>query len=407
MIKILLLDCSTEIEAKLKSKGFKVVSGSMGITNGIRHIPEALYEQNIIFFNPQPSDFFSNNTITYDKEGQPHLSGIEDETPEIRNLDIQDFFDKGGILFAFCNPLDLKVVKANAMKEFAAFDWIPKFPIPILTKDQKLKRPENLSDQNRDIAFLSVFRDFDLRLPVKRRLGHYGEYIYTQPLLLNARGDKISSYYDFNYSVENGRVVVLPEFESNDEIILHLATYVYPQLFEVKPDLPEKLNIKKSKRLEQLSNLVNEAEQAELKTQAELQTLRQQVIEESARVEKLIDSDETAVLIMGYLEDIYESRHASWHVSYKIAQRLYHEYGSEANAKAVLEAAKEINFIKKLTNETDKDTRHPPRKGETVNPLSEQDLETLIKASESLVEKHINYLIDKNDKTTATGTPTD
>ena len=398
MIKILLLDCSPEIEIKLKSKGFDVTSGTTGITSGIRNIPVAFYEQNIIIFDPRPSKYLTQSSVNTRNNGTLSILGIIDGTPEVQNKDIKDFLKNGGIILSFANPLDVEANPPSAHKELAVFSWIPSFPVLVQTKDREIVKSTNLINVERDIAFLSIFRDFQVKIPVLRRLKNCDDAIYPRDLLLNARGDAISSYYDVDYRLENGRVIVLPQFDSNDDVIEHFVNYVYPQLFEISPDLPKELKIKQSQRLEKLQEQLEKAESFEKKVVLDLQRLRSEIVEENLRIEKLMDGDQTARLIIGYLEDITESRQASWGLSYKIVQRLYHEFDTDKRAKEILNAAEEINFIKRITNDSERDTRHPPRLNDTINPPSEEELARIINDSKSLVEKYINYLISKDDE---------
>ena len=49
---ILLLDCSTQLEGRLKRQGFDVASGSVGSPNRKVFLPGPVYEYEVIIYNP-------------------------------------------------------------------------------------------------------------------------------------------------------------------------------------------------------------------------------------------------------------------------------------------------------------------------------------------------------------------
>ncbi len=385
MIDILLLDCDRHIETSLKNKGFSVNSGSLGFDTGVQNIPVALYEQNIIFFNPTDVEFASE-AESQEKDGSFYIPDIENVTPEIHINDIKDFLSRSGLLVIFMNELDI-----SGKREQAIYSWIPKVPYCFSTSDTKLDielDPEDKIEQ----AFRPIFRDLKIKTPVKRSSHYHRDYQYPKVFCRNKRGDILASLY----TIDGGYVVLLPEFESNLDVINHIATHVYPCLFEVSPDIPDFLNLKKTTKAIVLEKKLKDEEANLKKATSSIKKIREDLVIENNMVEKILQKDQTSIKLMGYLRDMLEDKRNSWYPAYKIKEAISDVFGGEKGAKQKLGHNSKFNYIKKIANESNRDTRHPPRQGEVVNPPSEEEVEKITKYTIQLVESYFNFFIAKS-----------
>lgn len=383
MIKILLLDCNQALGSLLKKKGFEVSLGSMGFNDGKRNFPVALYEQNIIFYNPQKISFLKTRSVVEDK-GRYYIRGVINETPEVRTSDIKDFFKNSGMLVVFFNPHDV-----DSQKEQALYSWIPKIPLLLRTKDREFKK--TLDFENEDhIPFRSLFRDFSPSLPIQRCTNYIEEFTYPNIFLRNARGDTLAS----SYKVDNGVVVVLPVFPSNNEVMEHIVTHTYPKLFNVEPDLPNYLSLKKSPKLISLEKELADCKEEIRKITLKIGKLNEQVIQENNRIEKIIKQDSAAVKTIGYLEDMMDDPSQSWYPAFKITETLFDHFGGESATKSAIDNNTKFNFIRKIANESFRDTRHSPKPGEVVSPPTDEEIKKIVKYSLALVKTYLEYLIN-------------
>lgn len=386
MIKILLLDCDESLAKKLTNKGFKVSTGTMGFSDGKRNIPVALYEQNIIFYNPTNIEFAlkAEKAKSEKDQGRLHIKGIINETSEvIVGEDITDFLKRSGVIVTFFNALSKDDIKT----EYAVQSWIPNVPFSFPTKDRDLINTVN-SDDEQEKAFYYLFKDFSPKLPTKRKSIYHSDYIYPDYFLENQRRDIIAS----SYKTDDGLVVVLPEFEDNNKVMLHFMDYVYLALYEIKPNLPDFLELQKTSKIKTLTDKRLVKQKLLEETKKEIININTQITEEYNRVENIVKKDPLAASLLGYLEDILDNKLNSWFSAYKITEKVFDYFGNEAEAKKALGLSKEINFIRRIANETHRDTRHAPKPGEVINPPKKEDVDKIVVFSRNIVKASIDKL---------------
>src|SRR3989344_2306195 len=324
MIKILLLDCDESLVKKLAKKGFEVSTGTMGFSDGKRNIPVALYEQDIIFYNPTNIDFaLKAEKVESEKDkGRFYVKGVTSDTSEvIASEDIYDFLKRSGVIVTFFNALSKDDIKT----EYAIQSWIPNVPFSFPTNDRNLVNTINC-DEEEEKAFFYMFKDFSPKLPTKRKSIYHSDYIYPDYFLRNKRRDVIASSYKTN----DGIVVVLPEFNDNNKVMLHFMDYVYPALYEVKPNLPDFLELQKTSKIKAYLESRKTSQLLLEKTEKEIVAINTQITEEYNRMENTIKGDATAVSLLGYLDDILDNKLNSWFSAYKITERVSDYFGSEA-----------------------------------------------------------------------------
>ena len=212
---------------------------------------------------------------------------------------------------------------------------------------------------------------------------------YPDRFLRNLRDDIIAS----SYKTDDGLVVVLPTFENNNEVIIHFMDYVYPAIYEVKPNLPDYLELAKIPTIKSLEDSLLEKHKQSGSIEKEIISLNTKIRDENTRLEELIRKDPTSVALLGYIDDILENRLNSWFPAYKITEKVFSFFGSEAEAKKALGLNQELNFIRKIANETHRDTRHAPKPGEVINPPKKEDVDKIIEFSRFIVKAYIINLI--------------
>ncbi|HUV42605.1 MAG TPA: hypothetical protein VMY36_01730 [Patescibacteria group bacterium] len=380
-MKILLIDCDTKIEKALSAMGARVSVGTLGFESGERYIPVALYEQDIIVFNPSSVSFIEDE-IVEEKEGKLYFPSIKMTGPLVTRDDMNDFFDKGGVFIVFYNPL-----VADIKKEMAIYEWLTNQIIAEPSNDRDLTKVM-FPDDDEYIPFKSLLRDFTPKIPVERKLYYIDEKLYPRVLIKNIRNDKIAIFA----KKSDGLIIALPTYEKNNDVIKHIVSYVYPQLYEIEPKLPKILDVKKSQLQLELEDERNKKQQIIDNTQKKIEDINSKIINETLRIEKLTTTDPTAVVILGYLNDILDDPKDSFHAAYKITEKLSEIYGGDNAAKTKLNINRGFNFIRRISNEAFRDTRHTPKQNEVIKPPTPEENKKLVENSIVIVRKYIEEL---------------
>ena len=219
MLKILLLDCSEALSANLRNQGFDVESGTVGICTGARKLPSQVYEKTIFFYNPEssPSDGIVRNEKT-----------IIDETPQFDLAHLQSRIDAGATFVAFLNPLFNNIALQQRL-----YSWIPYMP-PLAFSSDKIVFANRFTDYPdcEQRALAPVVATPNLSLPVLLKLtppekGPYPTDVFS--LYWNANGDCLG----VQILRRRGRLILLPKFKSNEEMIEVFLHRVAPQLYDV------------------------------------------------------------------------------------------------------------------------------------------------------------------------------
>src|SRR5207253_2096983 len=156
-------------------------------------------------------------------------------------------------------------------------------------------------------------------------------------------------------------------------VVAHILSHVYPRIYEISPEVPSILDIKKTQTRQKLEEEIsNKEKEIEVSSKA-IEDLRAKIIEENTRVENLVTNDATEKVIIGYLEDIITDKDDNFNETYKITERLFKHYGDEKAVVAELGMSKEIKFIRKISNEGFRDTRHAPKPNEIIQPPTPEE----------------------------------
>jgi hypothetical protein len=230
-VPILLLDCSKEIEEKLKKLNFNVQSGTIGYCNGKKNLPSQVYENTIFIYNPSkvikitpkphqigwssyrgPVNRVSRYIKKYD---------IIDETPEFPLLPLVNRLSMGASMLVFVNDICEDIDVLNEV-----YSWIPSMPKIFRTKDKIIFRNQDLDGKN--IGFLKpIIFEEQVKIPVVNKLEASTNGIF---LFGNLNGERLGEYFKFN----NGHLILLPQYKSNDETILIFLNRVISKIYKQK-----------------------------------------------------------------------------------------------------------------------------------------------------------------------------
>lgn len=371
MIRILLLDCSASLEQKLKSQGFDVESGTVGFCTGVRKLPSQVYEKDVFIYNPTSVAKVAGVFITGDQ--------FRDATPEYSLKYLQSRIEYGATFLVFVN----RVSDVLRIQEIP-YKWIPFMP-PI----------ESTSDKVVAVNSFSVYPDSQWRvlLPIVTKEG------LALPVLQKINPPKPQDYpRDVFYLFGNGnreplgvlilrgdgRLIVLPKFESNDAVIEAFLHRVVSNIHETKV---------RTGLVEMFTSPEERASEEEL---GKLQFIGEEIkkSQDAARVRlatatrqksKVIHTDQTANQIMIYYGEARRQPDVALFYLYKIIEAIENKFGGETAGIVAVGAATEWKSVKRLANESYRDARHAPKPTEVIKPWSEPEIKKCFEDTEKVV----------------------
>ncbi|KKQ46603.1 hypothetical protein A3H05_00450 [Candidatus Giovannonibacteria bacterium RIFCSPLOWO2_12_FULL_43_26] len=382
MPSILLLDCSTDLVGVFKRQGFDVDFGSMGFSGGTRYLPSQIYEKNIIIYNP--CNFLRDSTGGYIAIGK-----IKNNTPEYDLGHLKNHILKGATMLIFVNR-----VADDPNKQHEAYAWIPFMPNVPFTKDQEAIKthfsyPEFLQPLSNTL---------DLDTPVmqklvvpKEQIEFYQKVGSFVPIFLNRNDDILGLYI----KIGEGRLIILPRFKSNEDIIATFLNRVMPKIY----DLGIHANIIDQFASPNEKIVKEKIEKIEVVLQKATETLGNAKEDlETAKREKtnIVKSDPTAALILSYFETATQQDDVALYYLYKIIDALEKKYGGEKEAKQISGCNVEWNLIGKLANESYADIRHAPKPGEKVKEWGTTEIKSCFEAAEKIIHSYLNTLFSSS-----------
>lgn len=383
MLSILLLDCSSKVEEDLKKQGFKVEAGTAGYASGVKSLPSQLYEHFIIIYNPSK---FQR------AQGSP---GIKDLTPEFELAPLSDHILKGATCLVFMNR-----VSDHIEFQRLTYKWIETMPKIDFTKDNRIiSQTLSFDSWDIDVPYCKpLISEYDLKKPVLQKLsvpkGKIPEHGKRQYAWL------YSNYHDGCLGVlirlGHGRLIILPEYNSNDEIIKIFAHRVIPQLYDMSARKDLSVDFKSPEEEQQektVNTLVDGITDLEKKHEKALEKLEQ------IKRDKIntIQADNTAKLALQYLDLAYKQEDVALHFLYKIAEVIEKKLGGEKEAKNILGTQTERNFIGTVANESYGDMRHAPSPGEVIKPWDEEQIKQCFTYSEIIISRYLATLFKKQE----------
>lgn len=375
---ILLLDCSTDLINVLKRQGFNVDFGSMGFAGGTRYLPSQIYEKDIIIYTPH--GFLKNSAGQYIAIGQ-----IKNNTPEYDLSHLKNHILKGATMLIFLNR-----VADDISKQQEAYNWIPFMPEVVFTKDN-----EAIKTHLNYLEFLQPLSNIsELSIPIMQKLRISKEQVQFYenigsfvPIFLNRNSDVLGLYL----KIGEGRLIILPGFKSNEDIISTFLHRVIPKIY----DLEMHTNITEqflspaesvaNEKIKKMETVLEKANEGLGNAKEELETAKRNKI-------NVIKSDPTAALVLSYFETATQQDDVALFYLYKIIDALEKKYGNEKEAKQISGCNAEWNLIGKVANESYADIRHAPKPGEKIKEWTTDEIRSCFVAAEKIINSYLSTL---------------
>jgi hypothetical protein len=368
---ILLLDSTNEILEKFQKQGFNIEAGTTGFCDRVRSFPSQLYEKDIFIYDPvlknDSNDFYPAHTIA-------------DGTPEFSIGEITTALVNGGVLLVIVKPL---TKDPNLL--IPAYSWIPNMPAPQFTKDNIV----NIKDA--DIPFAKTLMPLttpELRKPVGIKLWYSQMQSAIGQIYLNQKGDALGIYY----KIGQGLVILLPEYNSSEELIDVFLHRVLPKLFGSDTNM-QLVDDFTSPTAARIAGEITSTEE-EIKAQEEkLEKLRQDLATANREKVNKVKADEAAVLILNYYDLALRQEDVALFYLYKVTEALEKKYGGEKEAKTQFNSLNtEWNLIGRLANASYADIRHAPKPGEKTKEWTDDDIERCFEAAKKIINAYLTRL---------------
>jgi len=367
MPSILLLDCSNILTSKLKRQGFDVDAGNVGFCTGTRYLPCQLYEKNILIYNP--------SLVTSRRDGSGYISAgqVQNSTPEYGLTSLKQHILRGATILVFINH-----VAAVIGAQSGAYSWIPFMPNMHFTKDHKIYAfPVSSNDRYKCLA--PIISPVYIKKPVLQKLkpaiGEGGN-----PLFFNMNNEILGTIIERG----KGKIIILPQCQSNEDIISTFLHRVIPKLY----DLKVRTNIIDefvSTEEEKAQNEVKEIEEKIFKLNQAIEGSTEKLNSAKRNKIQTVKGDETATLVLNYYNLAKQQDDVALFYLYKVTEALGKKCGGEKEAKKNLDCNVEWNLIGKLANASYADVRHAPKTGEKIKEWTPDEIEKCFKAAEKII----------------------
>lgn len=375
--KILLLDCSKKLYTRLKSQGFDVETGSLGYATGVKKLPRPVYEYDIFVYNPTN---FRKEIVT------DFGLSIEDKSPEYSVSEINRHISRGAIILAFVNHVTDNIRHLNQI-----YDWIPDMPQIESTKDYKINT-DYLLDWVKPIAVTP-----EVTIPIVTKLvsNFSSKVTWKNPFYYNNNHEVLGT----NYSINNGRVIIVPSYKSNENIITIFLNRSIKKLFDdTNSNLIDLFRSSEEQKIENEIVSIGES----IKTlESELEKSNEELATATRTKVNTISSDETSKLIINYYKLATDQEDSAIFYLYKIIDALKKKFG-EKEAKNILKCNKDFNLIGTLANQSYADVRHAPYPEEKIKELTTSEIEACFTSAITIINSYFEHLFSNKSATTAT-----
>ncbi len=358
MLRVLLLDCSAALQSRLKDQGFRVEAGTVGFCTGVRQLPSQIYEQDVIFYNPE----------SVPKDGTVSKDIFKDLTPQYDVAHLEGRVRDGATFVAFINP-----ISPASMLQRIFYGWIPYMPALEPTSDKVIVGNPFNSFPDSDARVLApLVAQANLSLPVLLKLkpGKPQDYPRdTFNLFWNARGDCLG----VQILRGHGSLIFLPKYKSNDDVIETFLHRVVPRIY--RTNAKSGLTDIFSSPAEELANArLQKLELIEQKLKENQQEARVQLANATREKANVIRADATAKQILTYYDLAKRQDDAALFYLYKIVEAVENKLGGEAEAIKLVGGKTEWKRIKRLANESYRDARHAPKPGDVIKEWSNTEI---------------------------------
>lgn len=406
-VGILLLDCSRELEERLKRQGFDVASGTVGYANATPLLPGPVYEYDVIIYNPDATQLkVGSQVVSTEKGGKlsPEKSPLEVELQRAYKAELEALYfgDKvhyvfeplrahllrGGILLVFINHLFADLSLLNL-----AYSWVPNMPPLAETQDFKpqaltqkyLEESTLYQDTKGTIApVLPLVTVEDLKLPVRYKIMLNDAFSRAVPLFFNRQEDPLGVLL----KVEQGRSLVLPEYRDNEYVIATFLNRVLPRIYGGPPrrDILDAFD----SPMERMAKAEIQKIESERKTlDASLEEAKEKLAGAVRLKRRMVESNETAIRVIRYHELAMQQEDVALFYLYKLIEAIKNELGGERKAKRVLGHNEAWNLIRRMANASYGDMRHAPKPGEKIKEWTREEIDNCFAAAERILKAYL------------------
>lgn len=375
-MRILLLDCAESLGKRLQNQGFDVESGTVGLSTGIRKLPSQIYEKDILIYNPTSTTLLQN--------GQLQTGSVKDTTPEYSLEPFAGHLKAGATVLVFVNRIASILPVQKEM-----YGCIPYMPPMDFTSDKLVQtNPFDAYPDSRWNLLAPIITSHELAIPVQYKIYPPEPREYpcdVFPLFWNANCDCLGVLI----LKGSGRLIILPSYKSNDDIIETFLLRVAPQIHGARPTagLVDKFTSPEEhthqEELKKLEAASTEIKSRQIKARISLETARRQK-------SNIIQGDNTAKQVLVYYSEA--RRQSAVALLYKIIESIENSLGGEARAIAAIGCRDQWKSVKKLANESYRDVRHAPKPTDVVHQWSEAEIKSCFEDTEKIIMAYFGTL---------------
>lgn len=405
---ILLLDCSTQLEERLKRQGFDVASGSVGSPNRKVYLPGPVYEYEVIIYNPMSATVQDNtrggadtlltsletvsNSVKYAERRIPYHDEIVFEFGPL-----VDHIRRGAIVLLFINPVSEIPIRLNT-----AYSWVPNMPEIAATQDFKplsslslvelYEIKEDKKSHVKNITELApVLTTDNLKRPVRQKIILNDAFREAVPLYLNRQLD----YLGLSLKIGSGQIIALPEYDDNDCVIGTFLNRVFPRL-RTGPTRHDIVDTFVSPLEQSAKQEIQHVESERQALDERLEKAKEQLALGERSKRKTIESDETASRIISYYNTATQQEDVALFFLYKIIDALQNKFGGAIAAKQKLGIDDDRKLIGTIANASYSDVRHAPKPGEIIKPWTKEEIEDCFAAAERILAAYFSTLFEQS-----------
>jgi len=253
------------------------------------------------------------------------------------------------------------------------------------TKDHKVLLSGAMDDLS--YKFLTpIVSPLHVKIPVLQKITLV-RFVGGVPLLVNRNDEVLSVLLDYN----KGRLIILPQYQSNEDIISTFLHRVMPKLYnlERQSNLIERFISPEEKKRQNESEEIQQ-EIAELNKAIE--TTNEQLNSARRKKTQTIKQDETSTLILKYYDLAVQQDDVALFYLYKVIEALEKKCGGEKVAKNKLGCNTEWKLIGKLANVSYADIRHAPKPGEKIKEWTKEEIDKCFEAAEKIIYAYLATL---------------
>jgi hypothetical protein len=308
-------------------------------------------------------------------------------TREHKLFNLAGHIERGATFVGFLNT-----VSENLATQIAAYEWIPFITAISRTNDRIVVANSFDTYPDSDWKVLApIVRTELLDLPVRNKIKMPPHEIGTGVNAFSLFGNGQYDALGIVIVRGRGRVLLLPRYKSNDDVIETFLNRVMPKLYDLKARTtlidtfksPSEKN--QEEGLEGLRAQIKETEQQFRAAQVEL-----------ARVERekanVINADQTAKQILIYYDQARKQDDVALFYLYKVIEVIENKFGGEASGIKAVGAGAEWKRLKKIANVSYGDARHAPKPTDIVKPWTDSEIKACFADVEKIVMAYFTTL---------------